>query len=77
MEIGNIEDWLRWLIDIDQSNRVIVKFQADLFLKLVSIYSFELLTSRILKLSRFLRSKSEIIQTWIMSLLNWYWIIQV
>ena len=77
MEIGNIEDWLRWLIDIDQSNRVIVKFQADLFLKLVSIYSLELLTSRILKLSRFLRSKSEIIQTWIMSLLNWYWIIQV
>lgn len=72
MEIRNIEDWLRWLIDIDQSNRVIVKFQADLFLKLVPIYSFELLTSKILKLSRFLRSKSEIIQTWIMSLLNWY-----
>lgn len=72
MEIRNIEDWLRWLIDIDQSNRVIVKFQADLFLKLVPIYSFKLLTSRILKLSRFLRSKSEIIQTWIMSLLNWY-----
>lgn len=70
MEIRNIEDWLRWLIDIDQSNRVIVKFQADLFLKLVSIYSSELLTSRILKLSRFLRSKSEIIQTWIMNLLN-------
>lgn len=46
-----IEEWLRWLIDIDQSNRVIVKFQADLFLKLVSIYSFELLTSRIFRIS--------------------------